>query len=208
MLPIQLANIFAFIDGTGNAICRPDGPGFIQNSFWNGYFHGHYLIYQAITFPDGMLVLEPPAPGHNTDVTVWRDCIVRDRLEQIMRDRENSNPPRPRYKLYADKIYNTCALITAAFSRRNGVVEQWMTNQNRIMSKLRVSIEWSLKNLKCLFKFMTFKAGQKIQKSPCPKHMAISALLANCHTCLYGDVHNDTTVFDILPPTLEDYLDQ
>ena len=48
----------------------------------------------------------------------------------------------PRYKVYADKNFNTCALLTAAWNLRNGPLCQWMINQNTIMSKIRIAIEW------------------------------------------------------------------
>lgn len=207
-LPVHLADLFAFIDGTSHEICRPDGPGVVQNAFWNGYFHGHFLIWQGVSFPDGMLVLEGPEPGFNTDTIVWRDCQIRDIIENLMRARAQQIPPRPRFKMYADKIYNTCALITAAWNLRHGPLFQWMTNQNTVMSKVRIAIEWTFGTLKNLFKYVTFSKTQKIEESPVEKHFVISALLANCHCCLYGDRHNDVRAFDIDPPSLEDYLGQ
>ena len=67
MVPNVLRNIFAFLDGTSSFICRPGGPNAIQNAFWNRYYHGHVLIYQGVSFPDGMLVVEGPEPGFQTD---------------------------------------------------------------------------------------------------------------------------------------------
>jgi len=53
VIPANLDNIFGFLDCTSNAICRPGGPYAIQNAFWNGYHHGHFIIYQGVSFPDG-----------------------------------------------------------------------------------------------------------------------------------------------------------
>ncbi len=61
------------------------GVGSNQNLFYNHYHHGHFLlIWQGVSFPDGMVVLEGPEPGYFTDVMVWRDCQLRQDLEQIM----------------------------------------------------------------------------------------------------------------------------
>ena len=89
-----------------------------------------------MSFPDGMVVMEGPEPGYETDVMVWRDCLIRHQLEAIMQARLVDNPPKRRLKLYADKIYNNCPLITAAFSLRHGPVLAWMTAENFLMSKV------------------------------------------------------------------------
>jgi hypothetical protein len=170
------------------------------------YYHGHCIIWQGVSFPDGMIVLEGPFPGFNTDPMVWRDCQIRHDLENIMLARMMENPPRRRLKLYADKIYNTSALVTAAFSERHGALQGWMGIENGIMSKIRIAIEWTFGTIIMLSKFVDFSKGQKLQDSPLPKHYTIAVLLANCHCCLYGDRHNEA--FDIDPPTLHEYLTQ
>jgi len=38
-----------------------------------------------------------------------------------------------RLKLYANKIYNVCPVVTPAWSRRQGALHNWMTVENRIM---------------------------------------------------------------------------
>jgi hypothetical protein len=135
---------------------------------------------------------------------VWRDCQIRHQLEEIFQDRLNENPPRRRLKLYADKIYNHCPLVTAAYTIRHGPVAPWMIHENSIMSKIRVAIEWTFGSIVTLYKFIDFCKGQKLRESPIAKHYVIAVLLANCHTCIYGDKHTDS--FDCLPPQIEDYL--
>ena len=49
-IPQNLDDIFAFVDGTANEISRPGGPPAVQNPFWNGYYHGHFLIWQGKNF--------------------------------------------------------------------------------------------------------------------------------------------------------------
>ena len=175
--------------------------------FYEGrYYHGHYLIWQGVSFPDGMIVLEGPFPGFNTDPIVWRDCEIRHALEEIMVSRLDEHPPRRRLKLYADKIYNTSALVTAAFSRRHGDLQAWMTQENRIMSSIRIAIEWTYGTIVTLFKFVDFAKGQKLQESPVPKHYTIAVFLANCHCCLYGDRHSKA--FNVDAPSINEYLAQ
>jgi hypothetical protein len=203
-IPANLDDTFAFLDCTANEICRPGGPNANQNAFYNGYHHGHFIIWQGISFPDGMVVMEGPEPGYETDTMVWRDCLIRNQLEAIMQSRLADNPPQRRLKLYADKIYNTCPLVTAAFNRRHGAVVAWMTAENFLMSKIRVAIEWTFGSIVMLYKFVDFAKGQKLMESPLSKHYVVAVLLANCHTCVYGDQHNE--YFDCDPPSLDDYL--
>jgi len=81
-IPQSLSDVFGFIDGTAREICRPGGG--IQNPFWNGYHHGHFLMYQGVSFPDGMVVISGPEPGYYTDLMLWRDCRLRVDLEAMM----------------------------------------------------------------------------------------------------------------------------
>ena len=159
-VPRNLSRVFGFIDGTANPICRPRGNNNMQNPYYNGYHHGHFLIWQGVSFPDGMVVIEGPFPGYFNDVMVWRDCQIRHDLEIIMNERVQENLPR--LVLYADKIYNNSPLIRAAWSRRHGEVTPWMIIENSIMSKIRVAVEWTFGSIVMLFKFVSFKVGQKL----------------------------------------------
>ena len=129
---------------------------------------------------------EGPEPGYKTDTMVWRDSNLRQQLRHIMEDREQENPPRPRLKLYADKIYNTSPFVTAAFNNRHGNVLEWMRKEICLMSKIRVAVEWTFGTIVMLFKFVDFAKGQKLFESPLAKHYIAAVFLANCHCCLHG----------------------
>jgi hypothetical protein len=45
----------------------------------------------------------------------------------------------------------------------------------------------------------------KVFHQPVAVFYVVAALLANCHTCLYGS--ETSSFFKIAPPTLEEYLD-
>jgi hypothetical protein len=85
-IPNSLGNIFGFVDCTANEICRPGGAINVQNAFYNAYHHGHYIIWQGVSFPDGMVVLEGPEPGFMTDIMVWGQCMIRHQIEAIMQE--------------------------------------------------------------------------------------------------------------------------
>mmetsp|Transcript_18466 Transcript_18466/g.16728 ORF Transcript_18466/g.16728 Transcript_18466/m.16728 type:complete len:84 (+) Transcript_18466:3-254(+) len=83
-----------------------------------------------------------------------------------------------------------------------------MVNENNLMSRVRVAVEWTFGKISGLYKFISFFKGQQLQKSTIAKQYTIACLLANCNTCLYGSQHNLSRSFDIEPPSLEDYLSQ
>jgi hypothetical protein len=151
-----------------------------------------------------MTVIEGPVIGAGTDVTLWNNCRLRHELARIMQDRANNG--QPRLKVYADKIYTTSALVTAAFSARQGLLNLFMLRMNFIMSRVRIGIEWAFGALVEKWKLLTFKRGQQLQRSPLEKHFIVGALLMNSFTCLNGGVH--LAVYHMPPPTLDDYYDQ
>lgn len=203
-IPEELSNLFGFLDGTGLEIARP-GNG-AQNAFWNGYLHGHFLIFQGISFPDGMTVIEGAFPGYQPDTTVWRDGGLRRELEALMNERIANN--RPRLKIYADKMYANTILITAAHNLRNnrGGLAAWQIMQNRVMSDIRVGVEWAFGKIIVRNKFVSFGKSMFIQNSPVSKYYHIAVLLANAHTCMYGS--QQTRYFGVAPPSVEEYFEQ
>jgi hypothetical protein len=74
----------------------------------------------------------------------------------------------PRLKDYADKIYNNGVIITAGYSLRTnpGGLQQWQFNLNRIMSDMRVAVEWSFGKIVGRNKFVAYGSPMKIQLSP------------------------------------------
>jgi hypothetical protein len=93
-VPRQINNICGFIDGQSRKIGRPRGNNNVQFPFWNGYYHMHCIIFLGISFPDGMLVIDPPFPGYFTDVMSWRECLFRHQFEEIMNTRVQNNERR------------------------------------------------------------------------------------------------------------------
>ena len=147
-----------------------------------------------------MVVMEGPEPGYNTDVMVWRDCQIRLDLEQIMQARQALVPPLRRLKLYADKIYNTGPLITAAFSERHGPLQQWMQDENYLMSKIRVAVEWTFKTILMLFKFTSFSKGQKILEARVPNiTLYLSCFLIVILVHMETNIVNTLIVILLLP---------
>ena len=164
-IPDAFRSGFAFFDGSGLEVARVLGQDNAQSPFWNGYMHGHFIFWQGISFPDGMVVIDGPFPGkltyksvdyqlivlnicfiviyiytgYYTDIMAWRDSEMQVALEEVMVERAAAG--QDRHQLYADKIYYNSILVRRAYSRGNCPLQQYMLESNSIMSEIRVAVE-------------------------------------------------------------------
>ena len=75
------------------------------------------------------------------------------------------------------------------------------------MSSVRKSVEWLFGDIQNYFKFIDFKKNLKVGLSSVGKMYAVSALLRNALTCVYGRYGNETSeYFQLDPPSLQDYF--
>ncbi|KAF0696435.1 DDE Tnp4 domain-containing protein [Aphis craccivora] len=72
------------------------------------------------------------------------------------------------------------------------------------MSSVRQAVEWGFGKILTEFAFLDLKKNQKIHLQEVGKMYKVGVLSTNCHTCLYGS--QGSNYFNILPPTLEQYL--
>ena len=79
-VPAPIFDVCGIHDGTKHYICRPysapGGPN-VQNAFYSGYAHAHIQQWAGTCFPDGMIILDGPFPGHYVDITTWRESGTR-----------------------------------------------------------------------------------------------------------------------------------
>ena len=106
------------------------------------------------------------------------------------------------YIIYGDPAYGLTRDILAP-SRGVRLTDDQQEFNSR-MSKLRVSVEWGFGKICQFFAFLDFKKNLKILLQPIGKYYLVAAVLANCHTCLYGS--QTSIFFGLDPPELEDYL--
>ena len=121
---------------------------------------------------------------------------LAEKLERFQRP--NGEP----YIIYGDPASGLTKNILAPFRGARLTDDQQEFNSR--MSKLRVSVEWGFGKICQLFAFLDFKKNLKILLQPIGKYYLVAAVLANCHTCLYGS--QTSTFFGLDPPELEDYL--
>lgn len=75
---------------------------------------------------------------------------------------------------------------------------------DRIMSKIRVPVEWSFGKVIGLFAFTDYKKNNKLYSQPIGSYWKNATLLANCHSCFYSN--EISTYFEVPTPSIEDYL--
>lgn len=107
-----------------------------------------------------------------------------------------------KYIIYGDPAYPMSELILKPYCNRAPTPEQ--VAFNKAMSSVRQAVEWGFGKILTEFAFLDFKKNQKIHLQEVGKMYKVGVLLTNCHTCLYGS--QGSNYFNILPPTLEQYL--
>ncbi len=103
--------------------------------------------------------------------------------------------------LYGDSAYPLSGAIITPFK---GNLTRKEKKINKMMSRLRISVEWGFAKILQLFPFVDYKKNLKIRKEKVPLFYKVATILTNCHTALYGS--QVCHYFECDPPTLEDYL--
>ena len=189
-----LDNCWGFVDGTVRGIARPQQD---QRLFYNGHKRKHALKYQAVNAPNGLIAnFYGPIEGARHDSYLLRQSGLLGDLQRYSFG-ENGQL----LCIYGDGGYPFSAhLQTGHRDPANAAQQQY----NARMSSCRVTVEWAFGMVIEKFKFTDHKAMQKSGLSPLAKQYAVSAILSNMSTCLYGN--NTTNYFECQPPTLAEYL--
>ncbi|XP_070387683.1 uncharacterized protein [Dermacentor albipictus] len=187
-----LDNCWGFIDGTARAICRPSTN---QKMFFSGHKRTHAVKYQSIMCPNGIICqLNGPYFGSRHDAGILRISRTYEKLEKLVQGHS--------YCIYGDPAYPLRPLLLKPYSATSSSGHQLLFNKQ--MSKVRQAVEWGFGKIAGLFAFVDFRKNQKLYRQNLPQMYKVSALLANCHTCLYGS--QVSTYFGLEPPALEMYL--
>ena len=148
--------------------------------------------------PNGLIChLFGPLEGRRHDAFMLRESGLLQELERKM-NKANGDP----YVIYGDPAYPVRRHIQAPFRGAQ------LTPAEQIfieaMSAVRTSVEWGYGKIVRYFAFLDFSKNLKVLLQPVGKLYVVAALLANCHTCLYGS--QTSQFFDLDPPELETYL--
>ena len=193
-----MPNIVGFIDGTARPICRPKRN---QKDYYSGYKKEHCLKYQSVMFPNGLIGrLDGPFKGRRHDAAILHLSRLVPEMKQCFVNEDGTW-----FKLYGDPGYANSKFISIGYSTRLQLNEH-QRMFNRTMSHIRVSVEYGFGKILQLFAFNDYKKNNKVLQNQLKKQYVVSALLANCHTCLRGS--QVAEMFNCDPPRLTDYLNK
>ncbi len=109
------------------------------------------------------------------------------------------------YKSYLDKGYMRLSHCEVAYHGPAPVTPQ-QHHTNDIMQPQRLGQEWSFNNVGMQSRYLDCRLGKKIQLQAVGKYYIVASLVSNVRICLYGSQQN--VYWNILPPNLEDYINQ
>nr|CAI5867325.1 unnamed protein product [Callosobruchus analis] len=193
-----MTNCWGFIDGTPRKICRPSQN---QEEYYSGHKRYHCLKYQSILCPDGLIVnLKGAFPGRRHDARIYRESNIRDELRQtVVFDHE-------RFVLFGDQGYGLSEVLFTPFPGRTEDLQPHQQQFNSVMKLLRIAVEWGFQKVLAEFAFVDFSKNQKLLLQDLESLYKTAVLLTNCHTCIYSS--QTAMYFNIIPPTLEEYIGQ
>ncbi|EIN09671.1 hypothetical protein PUNSTDRAFT_67051, partial [Punctularia strigosozonata HHB-11173 SS5] len=203
-------HIWAFIDCTIRAICRPSKH---QRQAYNGHKKYHALKYQALALPDGLIGhLHGPLEGRRGDGFLLSDsglldwCSEHAKCPSITSGSGNGMDNSSKdtyYRLYGDPAYGLSDVLISPFS---GPGERTPEERefNERMSSLRMEVEHTFGNVLNKWGFLRSKSKMKVYSSPVGRYYRVGVLLTNAMNCLRP---NQTSQFFLCsPPSLREYL--
>ena len=140
-----------------------------------------------------LLLLE----GKRHDAGMLRMSGLLDKLEQ-----HSNTPFGDPLCIYGDPAYPLQRHLQKPYQHANLTPRE--AKFNRLMSSVRVGVEWVFGDVTNYFKFLDFKNNLKIGLSAVGKMYSVCALLRNALTCLYGST--TSSYFQVEPPTLQEYF--
>jgi hypothetical protein len=188
------ANIWAFIDGTVRAICRPTRG---QRSMYSGHKRKHGVKFQILVTPDGMIVhIWGGLEARKHDRTLLTESKIEAHLQSV--------GCFGNYFIYGDPAYGCTSHFICPYD--TVLLTEEKKNFNKTMSKLRICVEWAFGDVVRYWSALDMRSQMKIQRTPCALHYTVAVLLTNCITMLRGR-NVTSTYFGLQPPLLEEYFE-
>ena len=189
-----VTNVWGFIDGTLQKICRPV---LLQKHMYSGHKRVHGIKFQSVVTPDGLIaLLFGPINGNRHDSYMLRESGLLPQLHQLMPLNGVF------YSLYGDPAYPQSAYLFGGYRNAGNGTPQ--AAFNTAMSAIREPVEWSFKEIIAQFSFLDFKTSLRIFKFPVAKYYVIAAFLTNIRSFYYGN--QTATYFNAQTYTLDEYL--
>ena len=214
--------VTGFIDCTDYQIARPhSGPAgdyfgsmrkpnwyHVQRAFYQGHIKAHGVRVVSLCLPNGLTAgVWGPVSSRRNDLDILNMSGLGAFLQQI----QQGTFPQP-YAFYGDGIYsaaNSPTIISSHVAAANAPLTPQQQNENRMMKKARISIEWSFGLVKNRFS-LADESEHHFKLENDPDHVLaqvrVMHLLSNCSVCLHGCNISSRQTFNCPPPALEAYL--
>ncbi|KAF0723151.1 hypothetical protein Ae201684P_015649 [Aphanomyces euteiches] len=186
--------VVGFIDGTVRPICRPKR---YQRSTYNGHKRVRALKFQVVSAPNGLIIhLAGPFIGRRHDARMLRESGLSEALRMHCTFQSSS------FIVYVDPAYGVDDHFVSPF---RGTSLSWQEKRfNRLMSRVRVSVEWRFGSVVNNWAFVDFKKNLKVLLQPVGKLYIVAVLLNNFLTCFNGSMCSK--FFNCTPPSIQDYV--
>ena len=190
-------SLWGFIDDT---IRKTAHPLYNQKTVYTKWKKCHGIKFQSVLVPNGYIAsLYGPMPAKTYDANLLRQSNLMEQLCKVMLD-DNSNGPI--YSLNSDLAYpQSSYLLGGYWNVVNGMDED---NFNRLMSSVRITVEWGYCEIIKQWKFLDFCLAMRIFQSPVVQYYINAAFLSNLHNCMIGN--KTRNYFDAHQMTIEKYL--
>jgi len=201
----ELPPIWGFVDGHLVRIARPSVGG--EWHLYNGRKSAHFLNFQGIVAPDGLIVdFFGPVVGSTHDISMLQQSRVLQKL-QGRRDVFGQFDGSQQFCLIGDQGYvNSQFLITPFRAPPGGVLSRDFQTFNRVVSRVRVSVEMAFGKLTNTFAHQTYWRKLQLYRTNPGRVCRTAAFLVNCIVCIRGRHSNIFEVFRVPPPSLAEYL--
>jgi len=145
-----LDTCWGFIDGTVRPISKPV---YFQRQAYNGHKRVHSLKFHSVVCPDGIIGhIFGPIEGRRHDTALLRESLLQETIE--------SDPRFQGYVLYGDPAYPVTNFLCSPY--KGAYLNQNQMDFNRMMSSVRICVEWNFGRILNLFSFLEFKRAQKV----------------------------------------------
>ena len=172
----------------------------IQRAFYNGWKSIHGLKHQTMDLAFGITAdMYGPHSLRRNDLKLLRLSRLNTRLRELQ---VNANV---QLRVYGDSIYPRLSHLHSCWRRSNAV--PWQVAENRLYSKVRISIEWNYATTSNLYRYLANLDKLKLlSESQVTKVYTVATILRNCHVALYGSETSHYFNLHIPADFLEQYL--
>ena len=149
--------------------------------------------------PDGYIAcLYGPVPAKTHDPRLLRESQLLEQLQTVMPENGNN----PIYALYGDLAYAQSAYVLGGFHNVDTNSDE--AAYNRLLSSVRITVEWGFAELVEHWKFLDFQLAMKIFQCPVAQYYINAAFLSNLRNCLLGN--KTQQYFNAKQLTIDEYL--